>query len=327
MQSGRMDYAYRLSAARLAILRLRIARRWHRLLQNRSSSTPDNLIRGLSGVAVLMLVSGSAWVGYRAGQQVQDDPLLRAATPTSAANSQLIIRKSAVLQALEQPTASDPGASPASKIPVVSASDRIERQEEVARLAELVSLRRTVDKLQAQVQALEQEATGLEVELLNQQIAFAKAEAQWKEASVERRVVYNITNIPVGGSVSAEQIQSDAEMADFPGLGSGFSDQADGLQADGVDDEADPYQQYRNTDGPPEGWDGDASLADVLEQPTEDGMPDYTDQAIDRASGGSVEGYQSSSPSTASALPTDDQIRQEVFFGPAQDQYDDWINP
>ncbi len=255
MQSGRLDYAYRLSAARLANLRLRLAHHWQRLFQSSPSSSRTSVLRGLKGVAILIAVSGAAWMGYKAGQQVEVDPMVQADRVTTAATRQIAGQKTPVTLAAERPTAPTPVAASAPVIASVPDSERIDEQAQAASNAELATLRKTVGELQAQVQALEQEATDLEVELLDQQIAFAKAEERWKEASVERRVVYNITNIPVGGSASEERIESDAEQAEFSTPENDFND-----EAESVDNDVDPYQQYRNIDGPSERWNGDDYL-------------------------------------------------------------------
>ena len=316
---------YRLSAARLAILRLRFARRWQRLFQSSPSFSRTYVLSGLTGVAILTAVSGAAWMGYEADQQVEVDLLVQADRVTTGATSQIAGQKTPVTLAAECPTAPTPVVASAPVIAAVTDSRRIGEQAHAARNAELATLRKTVGELHAQVQALEQEATGLEVELLDQQIAFAKAEQRWKEASVERRVVYNITNVPVGGSVSGERIESDAEQAESSTPENDFNDEAEKF-----DNDVDPYQQYTNIVGSSERWNGDDYLTGLLEQQSTDAHSknaDQTDGASDQAGRGPLGRYPSAESSPPSGLPTDNRTRQEVFFGPAEDKPDDWINP
>jgi len=245
MQSDRLDYAYRLSAARLVIVRLRFARRWQRLFQSTPSLARTNALRALAGMAMLVAVSGSAWLGYRAGQQVEVDTLVQTDPAPAPVTAPPVGQNTPGFQVAKRSEAPAPVTASVPILSSVTEHAGIDRQAGATRFAELASLRKTVAELQAQVLSLEQEATGLEVELLNQQIAFARAEERWEQASVERRVVYNITNIPVGGSVSEERIESDREEMEFPPPESDFEDRAES-------DANDTYQQYRIVDGPAE---------------------------------------------------------------------------
>ena len=325
MQSGRLDYAYRLSAARLAILSLRFTRRWKRLFRSPSSLARTIVFHGLMGMAVLIAVAGSAWIGYRSGQQTEVDAMVQAVPVITVATRQVDGRKTPAALAAERSTVPASVAASTPLILAVTESKRVDRQAQSARLVELASLRKAVDELQALVQALEQETTGLEVELLDQQIAFAKVEERWREAPVERRIVYNITNIPVGGSVTEERIESDAEQTGFPAPESDFND-----QAEGVDNDTDPYLHGREIDPPVERWDGDTYLADVPEQHSIDGNIQSIDQVeriLDRTAGGRVGRYSARELSVPTGLPAENPSRQEVFFGPAEDLPYEWNNP
>ncbi|ASJ70529.1 hypothetical protein [Granulosicoccus antarcticus] len=261
VQSEKLNYVYRLSAARLAILRLRIKRFWNQLFaKNRqvpakAAGKVSRDGRQLSGIVIVGGLLGSAMLGYSLGQPAGKDTIVH--TPSTNPDTQLIERKQVpVLNVAMAPVRQ------ALKPVLEPEPELVDQKVELARKAEVTDLLQTVDKLEARIQSLEQETSGLEVELLNQQLAFTKEEARWKEAAIERRVIYNITNIPVGSSV-IEQVQGASELAPDAGA-SGYQDPRD----------ADPYDRYREGDGSQEQWNGDDYLADVLEQQSEsDGQP------------------------------------------------------
>lgn len=275
-------------------------------------------------MAFLGVLSCSAWLGYRAGLQTKIDFMVQANPLSPTVTLQRVGQTPPATPATENLPTPTPVAAGVSVVPAASALEGAERQAKAARFAELASLRNTVSELQAQVQALELEASGLEGELLDQQMAFAKAEEQWKEASVERRVVYNFTNIPVGGFVSEERIVIDAEQEEFPAPENDFIDQAESIVND-----ADPYGQYKDSDGPVELWNEDNYLADLLEQDFTDVNAEnayQADGAADQTAGGVVARYSSAEPFSTSGLSADNRTRLEVFFGPAEDRFENWVN-
>lgn len=193
----RLSYAYRLSAAKLIIFRLRIVRYYRQFLSS-TGMTGRWIVGGVMAGCFI-----SAAVGYLLGTHKQS--VVDAASQTVSYAPPTPMRQKDPLGASGHSTTSDvlELAPPEPLLLSAPASDNLAAS--ALNQSEIDHLRSTVGELTKKITSLEEETYSLESELLEQQLSFSNAEQQWSEQQVETRVVYNITNIPVGGYVSADE--------------------------------------------------------------------------------------------------------------------------
>jgi hypothetical protein len=132
------------------------------------------------------------------------------------------------------------------------------------------------------------------------------------QSDVHQRVIYNITNVPVDSyvvnaqeMVEAIPVESAAETKDIQ------------AQVSPEEPARDNLEQYWETDGPVDRWQGDAYLADVLEQAAAGAESTDATRAESR-------GIPTEDGSDPKVFPS---TRQPVFFGPAEDRYEDLVSP
>lgn len=100
-------------------------------------------------------------------------------------------------------------------------------QGELAARTKADSLSNTVLSLRARIKTLTEQRIALESELQKREIELAEAESQLQNGNLEHRVIYNITNIPLGSYVSEAELQK----SDNSSQG---SEAEDPLQADSL---------------------------------------------------------------------------------------------
>ena len=370
MSTGRLDYAYRLTSARFVILRMRFKRYIQRHFLSRHSSSPRNGFSRTAGFLSLCVCLAVLIIAGLVAKRWTSATTSNALAVNEPVNSAGALDQDGNQVQPEQVTALN------SKIDLLMDKTReleaalVVQRAENATLTELIrqketelaSIRRSTQQQSVQLEELEQQnlllrgmetqKLALERELLEKDRLLAEARTQAENANTEHKVVYNITNIPVGTHVSEEQIRSDIQSAaeeDEPQSsfaeegGSGIltseegQEQPDASQSftypfganpsdvNGVD----PYHQYRDTSGEFAGWKGDSYLADMLEG----GMEDEGDLE-------EIESFLQGEPESA-ILFADPTVRvpvrepasgkvivqEEPFFGPAEDRYEDLVEP
>ena len=372
MSTGRLSYAYRLTSARLVILRMRFKRYIQRHLLAKQTSSPRkgfSRTAGLLGLCLCLCLAFLAIAGPVA-KRWTTVPTSKALAANESVNSVDAVDQGVKQVQHEQLTTLN------SKIDVLMDKTReleatliLQRADNATltelieqRNAELASIRRSarhqsvqLEELKQQhwlLQGIEDEKLALEQQLLEKDRLLAEARTQTEKVNTEHKVVYNITNIPVGTHVSEEQIRNDIQsVAEQGAPRSSFAeegaseilpsdDQEESLDAtqsftypfganpsdvNGVD----PYQQYRDTSGESAGWKGDRYLADMLEgeAEVEGGLED-------------IESFLQSEPESVILLedpivrvpvrePASGKIivHEEPFFGPAADRYENLLEP
>ncbi|MGQ7847471.1 hypothetical protein ACUNV4_23475 [Granulosicoccus sp. 3-233] len=362
MATGKLDYVYRLSAARLVILRMRLSRFMRRrFLSGYSAKGPIRSagLRGplLMGVAVLSGLLTVVWFDHtrpRTAKTLSDKVLTSQAhsrameslegsgsadqtvfTPEERNRSDRLSEEQSLLSArvdeLEQEL-------------IVSSSENTSLKNLLAaRTAENDALQSETQELRRQLRHFEQEHTQLEEALHEQVQRFAEAQSHWDDSNTEHKVIYNITNIPVGTHVTQEQLITDSqnatEVMSEPSVntvensletGSETTPAIDqqsytypfGADANDVNS-IDPYQQYRDTTGDNVGWKGDDYLADTLRN----GLNGDDSGSSDVSSDSDESDFVDEPVEPGSSFLGTDVIRQEPFFGPAPDRYEDLVEP
>ena len=232
MPTGKLDYAYRLSAARLVILRMRLSRFIHKHFQLEGSNSGSIKVSRstvlLSLFGVVLSFGVAVWVGREWSHDTTVDShkliesrsnLVSDKEPLVKMDSdQTTLRASHVKHRVQN--AQEENKDLSFKVRELENSLIIREKENAVikdllgkRAAEIASLRRQTNALDFQLKRAEQEKVELEQELQTQEELYVNAKAHWVAANTERKVVYNITNIPVGGFVSEDQIQSDGQAS------------------------------------------------------------------------------------------------------------------
>lgn len=322
MPNGKLDYAYRLTKARLVIVRMRLSRRFSGLLSPESLASENRRFSARkckpNAVAALIVAGAAGWIGYQWSSGATADLLI---TRDTLLNKVEALQQSSIIQNTEN----------------TFLKNHLQQKVWQIRGLELAA-----ESLRLRLEELEAEKTDLAFNLSLQRQQFADAEERWKGKNTEHRVVYNITNIPVGAHVSEEQIRSDVQAvipesaASEPSLDE-FSrhlpyDLTGDTQvfryqygADSADvNSTDPYQVYRDTTGENVGWKGDSYLSDQLNN----GLAQGNNALPADITGISRDNLDSAESSTAgSANSSAKDTQQEPFFGPAPDLYENLIEP
>ncbi|NND93105.1 MAG: hypothetical protein HKN42_19770 [Granulosicoccus sp.] len=333
----KLDYAYRLSVARLVIQRMRVARSIRQWLHQAPKQIPTPhapppgtgparaSAHGYLYVLIIAGLAGSVMAGYVMGFTKSRSLLSRATAAdaglmspgsklTGSVSSELQSgealesdRQHVSVSAVHGAESLQVSALPDQGVPTDSQGAEQRSSEEID------TLRETVSRLTSEVQALQEEARLLESELLEQAVEFAEAEQLWKQQGVEHRVVYNITNLPVGGFVTDAQILADRASAEA-------DTRIDQPEANSVASAypAVPYDTGRDTSGATEQGQDEFNLAEVLAQGADSESADGVIQSV-TATG---------EPGINEPGQADDQSAElQTFFGPAPDRYEDRISP
>ena len=338
-------YVYRLCAARLVILRMRVERRRQRTALSGAVASGSTMIASAaSGAVVVAGIAGSGLAGYslglssttiapseQSGPRVQaffstgrEDPNNKSVVmPGSPASSARLPEVQTTTTVAPEPPAHTQNSAvsdgryslglsqghallPATPpIPLLLPSvqdmeaDREARANAHAQAmvgTQLEHMEQALDNMTTTIMQLEQETLSLETQLLDQELAHAKAEQAWRSSAVEKRVVYNITNVPLGTYVAGDAGSEGPTV---------WRDEPEPSVQDPY--QQDPYEQYRLSTEDGERWLGDQYLQDELQRAE-------TEAAIREA----LElGNVQSEPG---------QQRQS-FYGPAPDRYEDLVNP
>lgn len=208
-------------------------------------------------------------------------------------------------------------------------------------------LRQASSDRERQIRQLLEQARKLRDQLQQEQEKLAALETHRESANTEQRVIYNITNIPVGSHVSLQRIEADRDS--LAGTPAGERIESDTVTEQslsrgpvlqirnlpyGPDPEdvnaEDPYRKYRDTDGDQTGWKGDSFLADAIEDGLHEAplaLPE--EAAVLKATDENVVSTKISVPlPTIVQVPdSDGSVRQEPFFGPAPDSHVDRVSP
>ncbi len=370
MSTGRLNYAYRLTAARFVILRMRFRRYIQRHLRAKHPSSPRNGFSRTAGFLCLSLCLAVLTIAGLVAKRWTTAPTSNALSVNEPVNSvDAVDQGGNQVQTEQVPTLISKIDTLMDKTKALEAALIVQRTDNVTltelieqRNAELASMRRStqhqsdqLDELRqrnALLQEMENEKLALEQQLREKDRLLAEARTQAEKVNTEHKVVYNITNIPVGTHVSEERIRSDIESVTEQGTPrSSFAEEAASEISPGDDQEesldaiqsitypfganpsdvngVDPYQQYRDTSGDFAGWQGDRYLADMLEGGAEDegGLEE-------------MESFLQGEPESA-ILFEDPAVRvpvrepasgkiivhEEPFFGPAADRYEDLVEP
>lgn len=291
-----MSYLVRLAMAKAVILRMRLRRRHLSRLSrypNIATRTPKRSFRFAAVVLALLLLT----------------------LPTNLERLHIITVESVTSSQtrLQPPIGTLHGDLSAVPEDAVSAGDeqigQMQQQvrqleqalqlanEEGASLKSLLGLSRSrIDDLQQftfalnrDVQRLTDEKAILERELAERNQALADAEDRWQSENTETRVIYNITNIPVGGHVTLANEPNVAEIQQQSAV-------------DGPERVAAPTERQEVPD------------TSVLGAQETRASKLAVDDALDRQN-------------VVSVPLSDGTVMQEPFFGPAPDRYEDRVSP
>ena len=353
MAAGKLNYAYRLAMARFVILRMRFKRFMKRRVlppQSSAKSTGFSRQTYLLGVGLcLSAVAIGAWLVFSKA------PAARPGSPLAALSGTVATPVQADKALLLTPAKVEEPNSVSDRVTSLEKSLSIQ-QTENASLKELLREKNSViasmeDSLTAQssrVNDLENQVSSLEQELIDKERLFAEAESRWEESSTERKVVYNITNIPVGGHVTQKQIEHDVQSATGDAAANTETRASDIQVGESTEsvidtqgytyqygpdpsdvDASDPYEQYRDKGGENVGWRGDDYLSDVLES-NQSSTDSFLSESTSVGSTGPItdedvpviERVPDNQASSQSVIVT-----QESFFGPGPDRYEDLVEP
>lgn len=209
MRARKLNYWYRLTVARLVILRMRLNRRVQLGLSSRRFDTRNNddsatststsisiSISILVGCAGLLALGLSAWGGYWLARTSDNVDGKRQSDLQAVASASLqLIALQATLADRET-------------------EYRLLENEVNEKAAEIDILLESESYLSRQLNLARDMKSALEEKLRVQELSFANARKQWLNSTTERKVVYNITNIPVGAHVSDAQYQRDVQAMD-----------------------------------------------------------------------------------------------------------------
>lgn len=370
MSTGRLNYAYRLTSARFVILRMRFMRYIQRHLLSRHSSSSRNGFSRTAGflslcvcLAVLIIAGlvAKRWISATTSNALAVSEPVNSAVAVDQDGNQVhpeqVTALSSKIDLLMDKTRELEAALTVQRTENATLTELIRQKND-----ELASIRRSTQYQSVQLEELkkqnlllremEERKLALEQQLLEKDRLLAEARAQAENVNTEHKVVYNITNIPVGTHVSEEQIRNDIQSAAEQGVPqSSFAKEGESeiLARDDQQESpdatqsftypfganpsdvngVDPYQQYRDTSGEFAGWKGDSYLADMLEGGVEDegGLEE-------------IESFLQGEPESA-ILFEDPAVRvpvrepasgkviiqEEPFFGPAEDRYEDLVEP
>ena len=361
MTFGKLNYAYRLSVARLVILRMRWSRLWQRKVRSRlTSSSTGSRQRIFPRMLFLCVLSGVIALTWFASQRSLDS----GRSPDSHIATQMETTPDIVPESVRSGVAEvhegadedsysesllDAQLALKSKVADLERSLIIRESENTSlksllngKVAETAALENEIRDLKRQIQLFEQEKAQLETQLREQALEFVDARRSWEASNTEHKVVYNITNIPVGSHVpeynlnSGEQSVTDEPAGedilavenpdDYVEPSSDTQAYTFPFGADVGDvNSSDPYAQYRDTTGDEVRWKGDDFLSDSLRN----GLSEEDSVLLEP--GSTLESYEADlydePVEHGSSFLGTDIVRQEPFYGPAPDQYENLIEP